>query len=58
MEEILLSDIKSAMIDSYRLETYEWFKHERQLLIGVCKTELDLVDITTTPTIKESNEKN
>ena len=47
MEEILLSDIRCAMMDSYRLETYEWFKDERQLLNGVCKTELDLVDITT-----------
>ena len=55
MEEILLSDIKCAMMDSYRKETYEWRKDEHQLLIGVCRTELNLVDITTQ---NESNEKN
>ena len=56
MEEILLSDIKCALIDSYRLETNEWFKDERQLLNGICKTELDLVDITTHK--EKQNEKN
>ena len=55
MEEILLSDIKCAMMDSYRKETYEWRKDEHQLLIGVCRTELNLADITTQ---NESNEKN
>ena len=55
MEEILLSDIKCAMMDSYRKETYEWRKDEHQLLIGVCRTELNLADITTH---NESNEKN